>query len=597
MFIRITLFGGIIPRIADRGLPDNAAQFAMNAKLYSGELRAWSQLKPLASLSVENPKTVFHYRDAAGEDKYLPFPIYTNVVKAPLVNETLRRLYWTNATGVFISTAQRIADGDPPFALGVPQPEGTFSVVPTGGTAQNATTRVYTATLGTSYGEESAPGKTVSVSGNTDGTWTVNGLNTLVYDELAYPNVDTLFLYRTISSDSGVDYRRIAEWPIDTVPASYLDNTTDVDAADNFAMQSLGWATPPENLQGLIGVAGGYLAGFVGRSVRLSVPYQPHAWPEDYQYTVEDDIVGLGTFGNTIVVCTEGRGYLLIGPSPDAMSLMKMESVQPCLSPRSIVSTVAGVMYASTDGIVLIDGASNTGQIVSKAWVTKTEWMSRFFPSMQMAAVYQDRYFAFYSGQLGFTVGFDDPVTGFTELQQDGVSSVDQDALTGQTLVSIGDYVYEWDGDPSETLDYQWKSKPFVVPKPVNMAALQVRGEFVSLTPGEGVLPPQGIGGYAINTMAINGTKQGTRYGGSINGAPTWQALGLDPSTSVVLPGVAVKVYADGVLRWFGKVTSEQVQRLPSGFKATHWEVELQGGAPIYSVVMATTAKELEQVP
>ena len=60
--IRITLFGGIIPRLSDRGLPDNAAQFALNAKLYSGELRAWNLMRPLDTLSIPNAATVYHYQ-------------------------------------------------------------------------------------------------------------------------------------------------------------------------------------------------------------------------------------------------------------------------------------------------------------------------------------------------------------------------------------------------------------------------------------------------------------------------------------------------------------------------------------------------------
>ncbi|MEF4262402.1 hypothetical protein U9Z10_23490, partial [Escherichia coli] len=67
--IRITLFGGIVPRLADRGLPDNAAQFAMNAKLFSGELRAWNNLRALATLPISNAKTVYHYT-YNGTDQY-----------------------------------------------------------------------------------------------------------------------------------------------------------------------------------------------------------------------------------------------------------------------------------------------------------------------------------------------------------------------------------------------------------------------------------------------------------------------------------------------------------------------------------------------
>lgn len=591
------MFGGIIPRLADRGLPDNAAQFALNAKLYSGELRAWSRLKRLSSLPIQNAKTVFHYRDAAGVDKYLAFDKHTNVVKAPLINETLGRLYYSNADGLFVTTTERIGTGQEPFRLGVPAPRGVFTVRASGGTQQNATTRVYIATVVTTFGEESAPGPPIKVSGNSDGTWVVEGLNNLQIDTAGYPNIHRLRLYRTVTSATGVDYRLVEDWVVGSQPASYTDLASEVFLADKPTMQSNGWGTPPPGLQGIIGVAGGFLAGFKGRTVHMSVPYQMQAWPPDYQFAVEDNIVGLGTFGNTVVVCTEGRGYLLIGPSPDAMSMAKLEGVQPCLSARSIVSTVGGVLYASTDGLVLVDGGSNRGEIISKPWVTKTEWLSKFSPHTQMSSVYQDRYFSFYSDELGFTVGFDDPVTGFTELQVDGVSSIDLDNLTGQTLITVGDTVYEWDGDATATLSYQWRSKPFLVPKPVNFGALQIRGTFVKNSVQVTQPTKAGVSGFHINSVPVGGGIQPRHlYGGSINGPPPWLALGVYDNPDGDYVGVATKVYADGKLVWFGNVASEKPKRLPSGFKAVKWEVELQGDTAIYSVALAETAKGLEGV-
>lgn len=593
--IRITLFGGIIPRIADRGLPDNAAQYALNAKLYSGELRAWNKLRPLAELSISNPATVFHYRHT-GLDRYLAFALETNVVKAPLVNEQLGRLYWTNSLGPKVTTTARIEANQTAFTLGVPPPSGAFTVVASGGVSDTTETRVYLATLVSDYGEESAPGGTVTVSGKLDGVWTVNGLNALTYNAVKYGNVKKLRLYRTITSNTGVDYRQVNEWDIGARPASYVDNITAVDLADNTPLQSLGWNLPPDNLQGLISVAGGFLAGFTGRTVRLSVPYQPHAWPEDMVFAVSDDIVALATFGNTIVILTQGRGALLIGPSPEAMSLVGMDGVQPCLSARGVVVTVAGVMYPSTDGLVLIDGSANTGQIVSRAWVTKDEWVSQFGPSQQQSAVYQDRYFSFYSSQLGFTVGFDDPVTGYTELQLEGVTSVDTDTLTGQTLIGIGNVVYEWDGDTTEQITYTWRSKPFLQNKPVNFAAGQIRGTFVGGSVPLPPLPPITGVGRPFNSRPINGGMGGAKFGASMNGPPAWMVLGEEPAPAAG-PSINIKLFADGVQVWTGLIDSEKPFRLPSGYKGVRFEVEVTSRVPIYSITLADTMKGLEDLP
>ena len=232
--IRVSLFGGIIPRLADRGLPDNAAQFALNAKLFSGELRSWNQLRALADSNQAPGATrrVFHYKHTTF-DRYLTFPTDADVVKAPLLNETLGRLYYTTPAGAFGNTTTRIEAAQPAFKLGVPPATGTFTVAPTGGTAVTAETRTYLTTLRTSFGEESAPGATVLVSGNADGTWTVNGLNALTIDTANYPNITHLRLYRTITSSTGVDYRLVNEWAIGARPASYVDNITATDIADN----------------------------------------------------------------------------------------------------------------------------------------------------------------------------------------------------------------------------------------------------------------------------------------------------------------------------------------------------------------------------
>ena len=42
--------------------------------------------------------------------------------------------------------------------------------------------------------------------------------------------------------------------------------------------------------------------------------------------------------------------------------------------------------------------------------------------------------------------------------------------------------------------------------------------------------------------------------------------------------------------------TSGEIFRIPTGFKATFWEVEVEARVKIYSVELATTAKELADV-
>ena len=53
--IKITTFGGMIPKLADRVLPDGAAIAAVNVRLQSGEIRSMNS--PALSYVPASPKT------------------------------------------------------------------------------------------------------------------------------------------------------------------------------------------------------------------------------------------------------------------------------------------------------------------------------------------------------------------------------------------------------------------------------------------------------------------------------------------------------------------------------------------------------------
>lgn len=598
MQIRITNFGGTVPRLGDKNLPDMNAQVSVNTKLYSGELRAWNRGRAVAVTPIKNPRTVYRY-DHRGAMRVIAFAEDTWVVKAPLLRETLGRLYWAGAGGVKVNTMARIDSGAPAFSLGVPAPEFTgVSVAVTGGTSITSVTRAYICALVTAFGEEGPVSDVFTASGPSDGTWAVTALNTLQYDAVKWGNVRTLRLYRTVTSDTGVDYRLVTEWDVGSLPATYEDTVPDTAAATAPAYEAFEWGPPPDDLTGIISVAGGFLAGFRGREVWFTPPYRPHAWPESYKLATEDDIVALGTFGNTVVITTKGEPYAATGSVPEVMTLTKYDKVLPCVSAKGLVATSGAVLYPSIDGLVSISAAGY--DIISLPYVTKDEWLVRFSPRGIRAAAYQNRYLAFYNSRFGFSIGFDDPTTGFTDIELDGVSSVDLDRTTGQTLVTIGDRVLEWDDDRGGRLTYRWRSKPFLVPKPANFAALQLRGEFTTNIAGWGEFPEPLVDvlGHRVNDYPLNGrvgvsVVPGRRspVGFPINGPGT-------PGTgNVADTGVLVRVWCDNLLQWEGIVNSQRPYRLPSQRKGPRWEIELTGKVPIYSATISTTAIGLEATP
>lgn len=578
--IRIAGFGGIIPRLGDRLLPDNAARTALNAKLMSGELRSWYRGELLHDFESTDIVSAHRVKTRAN-DRFLGFTVETEVVKAPLINDAFDRVYWSNEFGVFVS---RLGEPDvlgEAEKLGVPPPTVAFTVSPSGGTPATAETRSYVFVLASRYGEEGPSTAPVVASGNADGTWTVNGVNTLSYDT-TYTTVEKLRLYRTLTSASGVDYRRVAEWDVSSLPASYNDTVPATTLASSPALQSLAWTPPPEGLRGLVSVAGGFLAGFVGRTLFLSEPYRPHAWPEDYQLAVEDDIVALGAVGNTIVIATTGKPATASGTTPAVMSLYTYPNSVPCLSARGLVSTVSEVLYPSTDGVVSISDAGMV--MLSRELITKDEWMQEFSPGTLKAAVAQNRYIGFYSRQLGINIGFADAQAAFTQLQYPELDDIRVDPTTGQAMVLSLGRVFAWDADRTGTLDYVWRSKPFLHNKPVNYGALQLRGTFRAGVPNPTPGDPEG----GDTSDVVNATPTNSQ---PINGYGIGSSLGVPPDA------VRVRVFGDGQLRWEGLIANERLVRLPSGFRCELWEVELVGAVPLLSVVMAGTAQELETVP
>ena len=80
--IHVINFGGLIPRVSDRLLPNEAATIATNTKMYSGELRSWRTPLPVTNLgdsAVSAYKLVYN-----DEDVWMHWNADTDVVRAPV---------------------------------------------------------------------------------------------------------------------------------------------------------------------------------------------------------------------------------------------------------------------------------------------------------------------------------------------------------------------------------------------------------------------------------------------------------------------------------------------------------------------------------
>lgn len=241
--------------------------------------------------------------------------------------------------------------------------------------------RAYLVTYVTDWGEESAPSAPsdlVELDQNDE----------VLVTAAAPPagrNIVGWRLYRSSTTNSGASWQLIADKVASNAVLSdgafayfSTSNLTYQDATKQEELQeplaTMTWAEPPADLKGLVGLPNGIMAGFFGKTLCFCEPYAPYAWPVEYQQTVKVNIVGLGVFGQTAVVLTEGHPYYASGADSASMSLQELESPQSCASKRTIASAEGGVIFASPDGLCI---ATASGiEVLTYAAFSKDDWQA-----------------------------------------------------------------------------------------------------------------------------------------------------------------------------------------------------------------------------
>ena len=610
MLIRLENFGGIAPKISDRTLPPNFAAEAENVQLYSGELRGLDVLKRVADLTAEVFTVKRAYRlydgstsiaDTAGT--WIPFDdANVNFLRGALVNDQYDRYYAAGGTQEpVVATATDWAADTNIYDLGVPAPTTAPTVTPPASETVDET-RAYVYTFVNEWGEESAPSPaSVVATGGVTGTWELSAMQ-LAYPGALSPNpIDAMRIYRTITGTNSVNYRFVAE--IGTPAATYSDSESIDTVSLNESLPSLNWDLPPVGLQGIVNMANGIMVGFVGRDLYFSEPYRPHAWPSTYVLSTDSDIIGLGVYQSGVVVCTTANPFIATGVNPASVVLTKLDDVEPCASARSIINGLDGVTYTSPNGLILVnlEGARN----VIKPLINRNEWRQQYDPFSAISASDGSRTITFTSSSKGYLfrplepLGYLNDLKGFVNVQ-----SVQTDSFTGEAYIVSQDTVKLWNPTDTPPLVYRWRSKVFETAYPVNMGAYRLQYE--DIISGEEFTPGFNYTNYntdriatplnTLNHHPLNGVEVESGMTDSppvvqnkspIGGSPLYATINL-PSN-----GILIKIWGDNVLRYENVITSNDMVRLPSGYKADKWQIEFTTAQNIYSFNLAGTAKEL----
>lgn len=631
--ILLSNFSGILPRTGDTGLPNNLATVARNVKLQSGEIRPWSNPSPVYNVEQEGVSSIFKMEGSGGTSLWCTWKADTDVVYGPVADNGEFRIYYSEGGVCKKTNWELCSEGRGPaprnwYYMGVPAPEKapklTAVRVPNDKdkwaedypdeeyeeySADNTDNRAYVYTYVAEFGsitEESAPSPAAEVVCDTTG-------GSVEISEFADPptdhyNITRIRIYRAVTGKASIAYMLVDEVNLKkhkfpeaamSLNGVRFSNSTYPDSRRveqlGKGLDSMTFSPPPENLTGIVSMPNGFLAGFVNNQVWFSEPYLPHAWPVDYMLTTDSPIVGLGVYGNTLVVATTKQPYTISGTHPGAMSQEKQPMSQPCVSKRSIAYDQYGVLYASAYGLVAIAGGQM--DVFTRPIITQDAWQTYNPPTMQ-AAMYNNLYVVAYrqaesSSMLVFSRG-DEPALVNYDFTP---TAMHVERGTGRLycLREEDNKIYLLDGDPINMATYEWQSKRFVNPYWTSFSAMKLDADYRA---------NDGLDAWEENReelIALN-KKTWADYKnksllGDVNAATanTFEINGsvmVSPERKADFRSVQVTLYGDGKEVYSRVFTSIKACRIPA-VRAYSWQVRFTGNVPIRSFVMGTTMKEV----
>ena len=245
------------------------------------------------------------------------------------------------------------------------------------------------------------------------------------------------------------------------------------------------------------------------------------------------------------------------------------------------------------------------------ATLTNEEWAT-FAPSGLRAQMYGPWYIGFSDASRGLAIPL--PPMGDASVsildRYDGISGIETDDRTGDVFVIAHNTVSQFDAQPGRRFAVTWRSKRFMTPRPINLGAIQVY--FTGLddkdTDEEEALQ---AAANAYNEIRMaQGPLEAIGLSVIGTGITPAGALPIDPRIAPApianvgggplfrvgewIGELAVRatVIGNNAVRYSRLLTDSKVHKLPSGYKATEWFVELSGRGEVQKMVVAETGKE-----
>ena len=263
--------------------------------------------------------------------------------------------------------------------------------------------RQYVYTYVSNLGEEGPPSAVSNIVVALEGdNVELTGFDDVYTDpNLTKRDIENFRIYRTNSSEQGTEFQFVREYPVGSAsfPVNRIpDYTPSEDLGE--ILQTDTWFPPDENMEGVTTWLNGMLVGFYKKTLFVCEPFQPHAWPAEYDQAANYNIVGLASFGNAIAVLTEGWPYILTGSHPRNLNLRPIKVKQACSNKESITTDNDRVYYASPDG--LIELSVNGVRNVTEDYMEKDDWAS-YVPTKMRSSFHDGAYYGFYDADDSVT--------------------------------------------------------------------------------------------------------------------------------------------------------------------------------------------------
>jgi hypothetical protein len=488
MMIKIDQFGGIAPQVHPLQLADGLSQKAVNLRFARKVLESFRGFTPAGISLPSNTRSIYRYGVA--------FLGWSNpdvkAVDASKVSDPFDYLLIADVNYPKI-TRNDMATNSPPFPttsyrLGVPQP-----VWPNNNPTVNRidpakapdadldviSVTAYRISFVNGFGFEGPLSNPTNLVRYFEGFDSVGLILPTTFPGTGHYLLGAKIRVYRASTVSG-QFQFVTEVPlgtpsvIDSLPSDELGLVSETD----------NWFGPPDEdttinpagpLRNLTAMPGGFFIGSTGDELCASVADAPYAWP--FRIPLGYKIMGIAVMGNAAVVTTVGPTFVVQGVDPSALQPTRINTNQSCLSSRSVVNVGDMVVYASPDGLVGVSGYEAT--LLTENILTKEEWQSVFKPSEIHAYYYEGKYI-FFNATKGWIFRPGEGLQSLGELNfvaTTGYTDTDNDKL----FLMVGGTIVEFDSNATR-MQYDWQSKLYRAPVPLNFGYMQVIAENYPVT-------------------------------------------------------------------------------------------------------------------